>query len=396
MRIDKFKGLNNQQAPTEFGLDGMVQAQNVDITDAFKLRLRNGKGSRVATASIQAACATGEGEVLYQVDGTLYLMDGGETLSRSIKTGLSVTNFLTCAKVNNDILWSNGVQSGYIRAGEAFDFIEARENPPASQFNGLIPPGDYMYAVTYNDANGFEYSCGAAGSIQITQGGIEVDIHGAHHFATHANLYLTHANGSVLYHAVRLDIRPAGDHGAVPTHIMYAGNTTDLATPISNQFCDTPPAFSMAGFYKGRMYYVFDNILYASKPYNYHLVDMAVDFVMFPAMIQLMMPAESGIYVVTNTETVFLSGTDPQDFALNKVLDYGGTKGTGKRIYASTINPQQAGNVWLWASNRGLIGGFDDGSVSNLTDQVFAFPNSISGTSALREENGLRQLLITL
>lgn len=394
MRIDQFKGLNNQQAPTEFGLDGMVQAQNVDITDAFKLRLRNGKGSRVATASIQAACATGEGEVLYQVGDTMYLMDNGPVLSRSIKQRLSVTNFLTCAKVNNDIVWSNGVQRGYIRAGEAFDFIETRENPPAGQFNGLMPPGDYMYAVTYNDANGFEYSCGAGNSIQITQGGIEVELFNLTSDITHANLYLTHANGSILYHAVRLDVRPID--GAVPTHIMYAGNTTDLATPISNQFCDTPPAFSMAGFYKGRMYYAVDNILYASKPFNYHLVDMAVDFVMFPAMIQLMMPAESGIYVVTSTETVFLSGTDPQDFASNKVLDYGGTKGTGKRIYASTINPQQAGNVWLWASNRGLIGGFDDGSVSNLTDQVFAFPNSIGGTSALREENGLRQLLITL
>ena len=391
MRIDKFNGINNQSAPTEFGLGAMVDAVNYDITNGNKLRLRNGKGSRTVVAAIEAACATGEGEILYQSGTTLYLMTSGTPMA--VKTGLTATNFLTCSKVNDLIMWSNGVQRGYIKAGQSYSFPYAVETGLVSQFHGNMPPGTYHCAVTYTDINGFESPTGIAKVIEVTQGAIEVQL-SVPSDSKYANLYLTTANGSVLYHGTQIDVTEI--NGAVPSIITYSGDTLDLINPLSTQFCDAPPAFSMAGFYKGRMYYVFENLLLASKPLNYAVIDYAYDYNAFPAHIRLMMPAESGIYVATDNETVFLSGTGPQDFALNKVLDYGGIQGTAKRIYASTLQQGQAGNVWLWASNRGQMAGFDDGSVSNLTDGVFAYPDALKGTSALREENGMRQLLITV
>lgn len=387
MRIDTFKGLNNQQAPTEFGLEGMVQADNVDITDAFKVRLRNGR-RKLATASIDAAWSSGEGDVLYQSAGTLYLMQTGlPTLSVSVDTGLTNTGVLRGFKLNGILHWSNGAQSGEIVNGSSRAIgIKTPNTPNASQFFGAMPVGRYMYAVTLTRADGYESSAGLSGLIDITEGGIEVPSPVANG-VTKVNLYLSTANGEVLYHAVTTNY---GDL------LMYAGDTLDLVTPLRYQFCDAPPHFDLATFYRGCMYYAKGNVLYASKPFNFGMVDYALDYEQLSAPIVLLEAVENGIFVSTALETVFLSGTTIREFALNKVLDYGAIKGTAKRIYASTINPKQAGNVVLWASNRGLVAGFDSGQVSVLTDQIFAFPEIDQGTSILREENGLRQFLISL
>lgn len=386
MRIDKFQGLNNQQAPTEFGLAGMVLAQNVDITDAFKLRLRNGKGAKLSTVAISAASSTGEGEVLYQVGNTLYLMNNAGT--HTVQAGLDNARKLHCTKVNDLIFWSNGVQRGYIRGQTSKEFINNPvNNGTIAQFNGLMPSGTYLYALTYTDYDGIESGSMQASVLEVSSGGIDITYPPSTQ-AKYVNLYLTHANGEVLYHAVTNLYADGG-------HIMYAGDTVELITPIKNQFCEPPIAWTVAGFYKGRMYYAKDGDLYASKPFNFNLIDYATDFVRLFGQIRLVMPAESGIFVATDREIHFLSGSSPSDFVTTKVLDYGAIEGTAQRVFASTINPNQAGNVWLFATNRGLVAAFDGGSVTNLTDKTFAFPDTLDGTASLREENGLRQLLIT-
>lgn len=387
MRIDTFKGLNNQQAPTEFGLGGMYEAKNVDITDAGKLRLRNGR-TKLTDVAVSAAWSSGEGEMLYQAEGDLYLMQRGQPeLSRLVVSGLTKTFNLNGFKLNDKVYWSNGSQSGEIVNGVNKSIgIATPVAQTATQFAGQMPAGRYMYAVTVTRSDGYESSAGLSGLIEITEGGIEVPSPVAQG-AIVSNLYLTTANGEVLYHA------KSANYGEP---LMYAGNTVDLVTPLRYQFCNQPPHFDLATFYRGSMYYAKDNVLYASKPMNYGMVDYATDYVQFNGVIVLLQAVENGIYVATPYETVFLSGNTIKELAYNKVLDYGAIKGTAKRIYASTIVPKQAGNVCLWASNRGLIAGFDGGQVTNLTDGVFAFPDFVYGTGLLREENGLRQYLISL
>ena len=390
MRIDKFKGLNNQQAPTEFGLAGMVQAQNVDITDAGKVRLRNGR-TKITDIVVQSAWSSGDGDLLYISNGNLHLMqDGGVN---QVVTNANHTGFLSGVKLNSQVYWSTGAQSGVIfnRSSRRLG-LNALNAPQATQFTGLMPSGRYMYAITQVRADGYESSAGQSGLIDITQGGIDVSAPVVNSDIAFIKLYLTTANGEVLYEAVT---------ASVGQNLMYAGDTVDLVTPLQYQFCDAPPHFDLATFYRGRMYYAKGNVIYASKPLNYEMVDYANDYVQFDKPITMLHAVESGLFVSTTVETVFLSGNSIGEFSLNKVLDYGAIRGTDKRIYASTISPntvtpKQAGNVVLWVTNRGLVGGFDNGQVANFTASEFAFDDALRGTSILREENGLRQLLVTL
>lgn len=391
MRIDKFYGINNQQKPTEFGLKGAEEALNVDITDKFKLVRRNGR-EQVANLAIDAASSTGEGEIIYQAGDSLYLMQAGYILGEKLADNLPTTGQLYGHKVNDQIIWSNGAVNGVIDTKALSNVglgIKSPDTPRVSAGLGNMPAGQYMYAVTLVRDDGYESGAWQSGLVTIDKDSsvtvdapdtIESGIAGV-------NLYLTHADGEVLYFARQ---------ESPGQTITYAGDTLDLIDPLLYQFCDKPEPFNYCCFYNGCMYYAVANTLYKSKPFKFGTIDYATDYAQFESAITMLEPAESGLFVSSERETSFLSGATLQEMRRNKVLDYGAIPGTSKRIYASTIVPEQAGSVVLWSSNRGLIAGFDSGQVVNLTDGEFAFPDSVSGTSALRETNGLRQLLISL
>lgn len=410
MELDKFYGINNQQKPTEYGYKGAQDALNVDITDGFKVVRRNGK-TKLTDVAIEAACATGEGEVLYQRGHRLICMSRYSTGGEKVAVGLSQTHQLTCSKINDQVIWSNGANNGAIDLRTRANFtlgIKTPQLPSITITSGHMPVGQYLYTITLVRSDGLESGAPMGGQLQLDgDGGVIIEapqlpntpafpadgesdsdlIPSADNKIDRVRLYLTHANGSELYYA--------GEY-PLDSRIEYKGDTLDLSHVLENQFCDQPPPFSQVCFYRGSMYYADGNTLYASKPFNFGMVDHAVDYVQFESPITMLTPSENGLYVATENETSFLAGATIGAMTRIKVLDYGAIRGVAKRVFASTIVPNQSGNVSLWPTNRGLVAGFDGGQVTNLTEQYFTFPDVCHSTSALREENGLRQLIVTL
>lgn len=397
MRLDKFYGLNNQQKPSEYGFKGAAEALNVDITDNFKLVRRNGQ-AKLHSLSIEAAASTGEGEILYQSNGELFLMSSQSVEGVRVESGLTKTEQLNAYKINDDVIWSNGVETGVVKVRPQVNLSLGVPTPMLPAFKvqtgGNLPAGQYLATITAVRADGYESSANQAAQIQMEANGaiafeavsVEASNLEALNQTVAIRLYLSHVDGKELYFA-----------GEYPlTGGTYAGDTLDLIHPLRDQFCDAAPVFDDCVFYRGCMYYVVANVLYASLPYKFGTVDYAQDYVQFESAIKMIAAEENGIYIATENETSYLAGATIRDMTRIKVLDYGAISGTVKRIYASTINPNQPGNVNLWATNRGLVAGFDGGQVVNLTDQVFAFPDALQGTAALREENGLRQLIVSV
>lgn len=386
MEIKAFGGIDNQNTPLEFGLDRCETAINVDITRGKKLVRRQGR-EKLLDATIQAAFATGEGEMLYQSNGSLYLMQSDTP--NLVRAGLSPSNLLAGTKLNGEIYWSNGIESGVITDGVSRNIgIKSPLTPDARQFTGSMPNGRYHYAVTLVRGNGYESGAQQSGVIEITSGGIEVASPVTNDpTVTHSNLYLSNANGTVLYFATSARIGSA---------LYYAGDTLDLVDPLQTQFCEPPDFFDMCAFYRGRMYYVQNNVVFASKPFNFGLIDYAEDYFAFDLPITLFAPCNSGIYVATTRETHFLTGADIGEFQLNKVYDYGAIAGSERRVHASVVRPKESGDVTVWATNRGWLAGFDGGQVFNLTDGYFAFEDAERATTLLREENGQKHFIVTV
>lgn len=108
-QVSSFQGLNNVVDPLKLGLGGLVQADNVDVTDTGALKKRNGYILRMAGA-ITSAYST--------LDFTrLYLVKQGQLLTAEgavLATGLSDNQMHWC-EVNGQVFFNNGPDSGIIQ-----------------------------------------------------------------------------------------------------------------------------------------------------------------------------------------------------------------------------------------------------------------------------------------
>lgn len=380
--IKEFGGLDNQNSPTEYGLKRLEVAENVDITRNNKLATRKGR-IKLHSAVIDAASAT-KSAMLYQSGDSLYKVvdqSGGVV----VESNLSTTKWLFSAEVNDKIYWSNTVETGVIEGGQSRPLgLPTPEATVAREITGLMPAGTYLYALTYTRNDGFESGASLSGQKTVLLGGLSVDL--PSNLPTNiigVNLYLSSVNGDVLYFA----------NIALPSAqaVTYTGDTLNFGMSIANQFCNKPVPFQSACYYRGRMYYAHGNVLWASLPFNFELIDYSQDYVAFDGDILMCAPVNDGLFVATNDYHYFVSGNDPQDFNSRKVLDYGAIRSAP--VAVSKIGDRPDG--MLWASNRGAIAGFDGGQVINMTDGVFAFGDAGSASGVYREQDGQKHLVIS-
>lgn len=382
--IREFGGLDNQNAETDYGLSRLSVAQNIDITRANKIKLRKGR-SKIASASIQSAWSAKKA-ILYQSGERLYMVDEVGA-GRQIAEGLDETQWLTGTEVNNQIFWTNGTNDGVIENGANRELgFRTPELPLYAQTVGEMPAGNYMFTVTLVRADGFESGAPTAGSFMSSEGGIRVGVT-LPDGATKARLYLTNCNGSQLY--------LAGEREGSGI-IEYRGNTLDLVKPLNNQFCDRPPRFDHADYYRGAMYYADGATLRSSLPYNYELMDYQEDYLSFPDTIEMVAAVSNGLFIATTAATFFLQGTNIRDFQVLDLFDYGVIKGTLGKILASSLRPNESGDAVMWGSSRGLVLGNGSGSATNLTNGTFHLPASHRGCGGFIEQDGQQRFIVSV
>lgn len=380
-KIEQFGGLDNKNQPYEYGLSRCERADNVDFTRAGKVQARAGR-QKLVSASIDAAAYVG-GAILVQSSATLSLMRDRATLAQ-VASGLAASDWLSAEEVNGSIYWSNGIDSGVI--GQAGNRPLGLDTPLLPAFNatgGFMPAGEYQYTITHVRDDGFESGAPMAAGVYLSQGGISL---GANDSTNAVNLYLTTANGTTLYFA--------GQFQPGET-IAYAGDTVDLTVALTTQFCGKPPAFSSACYYRGRMYYLHGNVIWASRPFNFELVDYARDFVLLPNQGAFCVAVDDGIYAPDSSDCYFLSGTSPDDFVLRDTPGYGAAHGSGVLTDAGKLGNQAGGMVAMWVSGRGVFSGGNSGAVVNVTSGIFAPPSSPGASAGVRDLHGQEHLVFS-
>lgn len=384
--VNKFTGLRNVDDPERFKAGDLHEAVNIDLTDTGRISRRSGHISKVAATLPHSLWSNGS-TCLFVESGALKLVNPDYT-TKTLRSGLS-SNAMSYGEVSGRVFYGNGVQNGVVDNGQSRAWgFEQPPQPSAAVTVGLLPPGTYQYALTFIRQDGQESGAGKAGVIELTAtGGIAFSNIASHSEAVEKRLYVSTANGEELYHALTLTTETAANH-----HSNEA-----LGMRCTTQFCSPAPVGTIVFWYNGRMYVASGNTLYPSRPFAYELFDLDETYLPFDSRITLCAPVADGIWIGTDTQTIFLSGPGPEAFQLILKASHGAIPGTLDYGSGQYLADGVQGMVAYWASPNGICSGGDSGAFRNLTESRYRFDGTaLTGAGLVRQIDGMNQYLLTL
>lgn len=359
-----FAGIRNDRLVESYEPTDLIEAVNIDLVDKGLIVRRDGytlKRSAAAAHSLfatrdEALCLYGQGDGLYSL---------AEDLSTSTKLagGLSPGLPIAYAEHAGRVYWTNAVQSGVIESGRARGWGLPQAQPPSvARASGVLPSGTYQVAVTLLRDDGQESGCGAGVSIELPDGGgIAVTPQAVTHPDVIGHVvYLTTANGTVLFEAARIGL----------------GQTATIATPgerlqrpLVTQYYGAPPAGQCLAFYRGRLYVAVGNLVFYSAPFGLELF-RPLDHIALKSAVRMIAPVTNGLFISDDTDTYFFSGATPEQFNVTRVQPYPAIAGSVAYAPAGLILELQGETPTpIWLSEKGVVVGTQDGGVNNVTER---------------------------
>lgn len=365
-----FRGLRNDVDPERLESGDLVVAENVDLDNSGRLSRRSGYVLQMA-GDVHSLWA--DSEVCLFVQGsTLKRLNDDLSTATSVKS-LSSNDPVSYDRLNDTVYYSNGTDTGaFGPAGvRSWGLTPPDVLPAISLTGGNSPAGTYQYTMTYLRTDGQESGAGPTGTVELTEkGGIifgylpvsdDPDV-------THKAIYLTPANGEVLYRAMELDNST--------TTAVYTGEGLGLVTPLDTRYLMPPPAGHVIAHHYGRMLVATDRYLYHSEAMAPELFDYR-RFTPLPHRITLVAPTIGGVFVGTDNNIAWLAGPDADSFTYEEKADYGAIQGTlsyvPSNLLALDIPPQ---NIPVWTGEKGIVAGLPDGSLISLTEARYRMDNT--------------------
>jgi hypothetical protein len=405
MEIRGFSGLRNTTSPERLKPGELVTALDIDLDNTGRPLTRRGY-TRVNAAGVHslfsnhrlAMCVSGNVLSAIEYDFSL----------TPIKT-LQSSDRLAAETVNDLVFYSNGVDTGRLigRTPGNWGVTPPTGQPMATELPGTLPPGRYLYAVTFVRGDGHESGTGLAGQIDITRGGIgftNIAVSPDAEVKT-KNLYISEANGEVMYLALSVS--------NTSTFATYQGSGLNLTIPLTTQFASPPPPSELMRVYNGVMYVAVEDVVYYSDPYNFELFRLDTNFLQFPGEVVMFEGVNDGVYVGTpdsggdDVESVgyiwFLSGDRPDQFKSTQLFDYGVIEDSAVKTDAAYFDAkqgdqagEQAHPIIVWTTRHGVCVGRDSGSVQNLTEVQYSFPTAQRAAAIVRQDRGYVSYISTL
>ena len=381
----RFPGLNTQDAPQEIGFRGLVKAENVDMRRQNKVGRRSGYRC-VREEQIDASWSSGN-VLIYQNGHELKLFKDDEE-PIVLRENLTITKQLSAYNIGNLIYWSNSVETGVIdillKTNRSFGITPPSQAPKLNLITGELPAGRYQVVTTYIREDGQESGSSLSALIDVPDksGIIAETIVSNDESIIRNRMYLTTPDGFEFYRANEVEREES--------ELVYKGTTRFLQKALVTQYLSAPPSWDMVEFYKSRLLFARDNVLYYSQPFSYELFDQRTNYIAFPNKITIIgsLP-DNGVFIATDRQTFFLAGEDIITCILIMRKNYGGVLGTCSYVDSSLISPEPIGGAVqcpCWMSTRGICVGFPDGSVQNLTERSVAVPEGYIGTGLFRQQ----------
>ena len=367
MNITSFKGLNNVSDAMRLGMEWLVQADNVNITDQGAIQKREGYALAQA-GNFASAFSTADFSRMYvSVGGSIRNFSGVAVCS------LTSTDPLFWCEINRQVLFNNGTDSGIILPDDTV--IPWRwgnpYTPTVAAVTGNLPAGTYQVRCTTVLEDGRETGASDAAEITLVEGqalqisGIGLD----------TNTYIAPADSDVYQLAF-------SGHGA----FVWNSSPDALGRDLLNNLLDPlPDGADIIQAWKGRIYAAeympgsAQTVVWFSEPLGFHLFNQDANFILVPGRVTMLAPHDSALLI----------GTDSKIFAydvkeLNQLADYGVVPG-------QHWSEDDDKRILFW-SKRGLCAALP---FANLTEsQVSVAPGASAGGCVIRTGGQRRYLSV--
>jgi hypothetical protein len=386
MEIAKWTGLRNSDAPERFKPGDLGEAKDVDVDDSGAIRTRLGQTAVNGTPS----------HSLWAKDQMCLLVQGTD-LKRMAENGTLTTlkrlqygGQVSYAELNGVVYFSNGVDTGRVVEGawREWGIRPPTGQPGVSASVGSLPPGRYLYAMTFLRSDDQESGARPPAYVDMpVSGGITfTNIEASSDpYVVGRVLYISGPNGTELYRAA---IVPNG----VNTY-SYTNAGTDTTAALDREPVRPPPPGTVVEIHKGVSYLVDGHVVWASEQYGLERFRPASRFLQMPGKVTLFAAVDDGIFVATDRETWFLTGTEVGTLKARSILSYGAVPGTSAKFDTELLSEdgEKTGvnaAAALWVTQFGVILGVTGGQVRNLTEGKYSFPTAQSGAGLVRTARG--------
>lgn len=353
-------------------------AVNVDVDDSGKISRRKGFTPAAAMAGAHSLWRDATGGDAYVFEGeTLKQFNGAAAAAVGVVPG--VKSPVSYVKARDKVYFTSLGASGRVSGGALSTWgVELPGTPPSlAPTAGVFDAGTYTAAVTYVTADGRESGASSMSTVTLTAaGGISVIGMPVPVSAevTKKRLYLSTANGEVLYRALEL----------APSALFASASTPITGHELRTEHLSPPPLGSALALYNDRIFIADGPTVWFTEASDFDHVDKRKNYYRFDAGVTVIAAVADGLYVCAD-RTYFISGAGSSGASQRVVLDFGAISNTAQTI------PKTANTIWM--SPNGAVVGKAGGGVEILADGALV-PGRMAGAASLvREEDGLRQFV---
>lgn len=383
LTFEAFTGINNVVPEHRMKGKDLLVALDVDIGLTGEIKRRGGFTEAADTCH----------KNIHQSDGYMLATTGSALVAihpggvqHVIHPALGPGRAWYCNLPDGRTTYSNGLIHGVTDGLTGQDRsapVPAGLGVPGDAFGELFP-GSYRYHLTHvRLADRLESPAISSEPISISQGGFRLD--GLPQIDVHAiNVYLSGQDGEGAYLA-----------GATTSaSFEYTGNNAALVLPCRTLGAQPFPVGTYTAFWRGRVLAAVGNVLWASRPSAPHLADWR-DFKQLGGNITAILPVDDGIYVGTDRELHFLSGTTWDALALvptrrGPVVPGSGVAAPGDRLQLG--EGTGSGSAMVCIAGGEVVAGFNGGQTSSLTGNRYK-TTAAEVCATFREIDGIPQYI---
>ena len=383
LTFSSFTGINNVQPEHRLTGSDLLAATDVDIGLTGEITRRSG------FALVDDRCHKN----LHQAAGFMLATVGTQLTAihpdgvrHVIHPALGPERVWYCNLPDGRTTYSNGLVQGVTDG-----LTGAERSVPAPSSLGLpdtvagqLHPGSYRYHLTYvRLADRLEGPAISSEPVPVSNGGLRLD--GLPQIDGHViNVYLSGKDGEGAYLA----------GSATGASFEYGGTNAALVLPCRTLGAESMPVGTITAYWRGRVLVAQGSVLWASRPNAPHLSDWR-DFKQMAGNITAIQPVDDGVYVGTDHDLVFLSGTTWDGLAHQPTERGSVVLGSGVRVRGDRIKFGEGagtGSAMLCIAGGEIVAGFNGGQTTSLTaGRYCATVQEVCAT--FREVNGIPQYL---
>lgn len=385
--LKDFTGIDNQNADSPKG-GGLSAAFNVDLTDAKTLKSMPGR-RLVYQGSCRSAHADA-GYIYFCEAATVKRMAVSTRATETLYSSLASTEPMAWLSLNGAVYASNGTDNLVFDGGipRTWGIVPPAVPVVATEY-GELPAGKYLVALTYIRSTGLESGSSVPVVVDSTGGGISITgiSTSSDALVSYVGIYASPRNSKTLYFVGHVA------NGTVSA--LYRGPIPGNLRPLQTEGMINPPGGSLLEFFHGRVYMFNGATLWHTELGKYEHVAAKKGFIQFPENGTMLKALESGIWVSTTKEVIFLAGQDPTSqggLAVRARTGSPAIKGTAMVLDSEVLGVKGVqGQVVVWGTAKGYCIGTNDGFLYNLTGGRFHPPQSDIGSCAFLNDGTVRK-----